>query len=115
MFLIHNHIRHPSSYHNHPNKLLLSTIVHQILWTKHNITILKVKAHIKILDNEIADQLANKGSTTTNPHTHIVHTILYWLNGIPTSKHHEEICNLQTHTNKYHREQEVRKVQIRIC
>jgi len=37
--LIGNHIWHPSSQHDHPGKLLMSTLVHQILWTKHNIII----------------------------------------------------------------------------
>ena len=43
MYLIHNHIRHPSSQHDHPDKWFISTIVNQIIRFTHKITILKVK------------------------------------------------------------------------
>jgi hypothetical protein len=106
-----NHICHPSSQHNHPDKLLISTIVLQILWTNHSIKTQKVRAHIRISSNEITNQLANEGTTRNKPiptpHIHIVHTIPYWLNGIPTSAQHEEIQNLQIYINKYHNKQEL--------
>ena len=37
IYLINNHIRHLSYQHNHPNKLLILAIVHQIVWSTHNI------------------------------------------------------------------------------
>ena len=90
-YLINNHIHHPSSQHNHPDKLLISTMVHQIPWIKHNITIQKARAHIKFLGNEFIYKLANEGTTcnkpTPTPHSQVAHTILYWLDGIPTSEH----------------------------
>ena len=111
IYLTNKHIHHPSSQHNHRDKPLISSIVHQILWTKHIITIQKVKAHIRILGNKIANQLANEGTTcnkpTPTPHIHIAHTIVCWLNRIPTSEHHVEIRNLQTYINKYHHKQEL--------
>ena len=54
---------------------------------------------------------SNEGFTCNKPiptpHIHIAHTIPYWLNGIPISKHHREIRNLQTYINKYRRKQEL--------
>ena len=59
-----------------------------MLWSKHNITIQRVRAHNGMLGNKIANQLANEGTTrnkpTSTPNTHIA-----------TSKHHREIHNLQ--------------------
>ena len=110
IYIINNHIRRLSSQHNHPHKLLISTIV-QLLQTKHNITIQKL-GHTEILGNEIAYQLPNVGTTCNKPiptsQIHIAHTIYYWLNGIPTSKDHGGICNLQTYLNKYHCKQSLR-------
>ena len=104
-----NHISHPSSQNNHPNKTFISVIVHQILWTKHNITIQII--HVEILSNAIANQLAHEGITynkpNPTPHIHIAHAITYWLKGIPTSKLHGEIHNLQTLVKKCHHDQEL--------
>ena len=37
IYLINNHIQHPTSQHHHPDKLLIAAIVHQIYWTPHMI------------------------------------------------------------------------------
>ena len=55
-------LKNPSSQHNHPNKLLITATVNHIIWSRHKITIHKVKAHTCITRNEIADQLANSGA-----------------------------------------------------
>lgn len=57
-----------TSVTSHPNtttpiNYLSQAIVHRILWTKHNITIQKIKAHVQISSNKIVNQLANKGTT----------------------------------------------------
>lgn len=76
--LIGNHIRHSSSQHNHPDKLLILIIVHQILWTKHNIIIPKVRPHIGVTCNVIAYQFTHEETTHNKltPHTHRTHHIL---------------------------------------
>ena len=78
IYLIHNHIRHPSSQHNHPNKLCIAAIVNHITWSTHKITIQKVKAHTCITCNEMADQLANSGALLDKPagtpRIHTAHT-----------------------------------------
>lgn len=111
IYLIHNYIHHPSSQHNHPHKILNSTIVHQILWTKHNITLPNDKANFGISSNKIIDELAIKGSIRNEhvptPHIHTTHTIPYWLNRIPIGEHQEEINNLQIHINKCHCQKEL--------
>lgn len=43
MYLINNHIRHPLSQHDHPDKLFISAIVNHIIQFTHIIRILKVK------------------------------------------------------------------------
>lgn len=45
------YICHPSSQHNHPEKLLITTIVAHNLNTIHNITIEKVQVHTNIFEN----------------------------------------------------------------
>ena len=71
---------HSSSHQYHPNKLLVASLVHLIIWSKHTIIIQKVRAHIGITGNEITNQLANDGTIldkpTTAPHTHIVHSTI---------------------------------------
>ena len=44
-YLINNHVRLPSSQHNHPDKLLIASIVQNITQFQHKITIQKVRAH----------------------------------------------------------------------
>ena len=91
--------------------VLILAIVHQILWTKYNIIVQKVKMHIRISGNEIAVQLAIEG-TTGNKLVHVAHTIHYWLNIIMTSERQGEICNLQTYINKGHNKHELRTTKI---
>ena len=54
--------------------------------------------HIKILGNEIANQLAKEGTTRNKPiptpRIHTTHIISCWLNGTLTCKHHIGIHNL---------------------
>lgn len=105
IYLIGNHIRHPPSQDNRTDKLLLSTLVHQILWTKHNI------AHIRITGNEIANQLANEGTARNKPDPapeHNMHT------PYPTSSMEsrpvstkERYANLQIDINESHWEHEL--------
>ena len=68
--LINNHIRHLTYQHNHPNKLLILDIVHQIVWSTHNITIHKVISHI----GRIIYWLGNQGTTCTKPTPHPTYT-----------------------------------------
>lgn len=102
--LIGNQIRHPSSQHNLTDKLLISSIVHQNSWTKHNITIPKVRPHIGITCNEIADQLTHEETTRNTPPTQYTPLTSYLTSS--TSQHKGNICNLQTYINKSHREQQ---------
>ena len=78
IYLIHNHIHHPTSQHHHPDKLLIATIVRQIFWTPCIVYIHKVPAHSSINGNEIVDTLANERTfidkPTTIPHIHIACT-----------------------------------------
>ena len=68
-------MQHPTSQHHHPDKLLIKAIIHQIYWTLHLIHIHKIRAHTGIVGNEIADTLANEGTTkekpTPTPHIHV--------------------------------------------
>lgn len=61
IYLLHNHIHHPTSQHHHPDKLLIADIIRQIYRTPHTIHIHKVRAHSSISGNEIADILAHEG------------------------------------------------------
>ena len=78
IYLINNHIQHPTSQHHHPDKLLKASIVHHIYWTPHTIHIHKVHEHSSITGNEIADTLANEGTliekSTNTPRIHTAHT-----------------------------------------
>jgi ribonuclease HI len=67
IYLINNHIHHPTSQHHHPDKLLIATIVRQIYWTPHKVHIHKVRAHTGITGNELVDELANEGTTKEKP------------------------------------------------
>ena len=100
IFLINNHIRHPTSQHHHPDKLLIAAIVRQIYWTPHIIHIHKVRAHTCIIGNEIADTLANKGThkekPSPTPQIRIAHPTPYWLVSCPTTTHNGAIRNLST-------------------
>ena len=79
IYLINNHLQHPTSQHHHPNKFLTATIIQKQIWTPHLIHIHKVRAHTGIMGNEIADTLANKGTfkdkPSPRPHIHIAHPI----------------------------------------
>ena len=118
IYLINNHIRHPSSQYNHPDKLLIVAIVNHITWSMHKITIQKIRAHIGIISNEIVDQLANDGALLNKPMNtpmiHMAHITPYWLNGVPTGTHTGAIRNLQTYINKEHKNQELRLIQSKI-
>lgn len=118
VYLIHNHIRHPSSQHNHPDKLLIAAIVNHITWSTHKIAIQKVRARICTIGNEIVDQLANNGALLDKPANipkiHTAHTTPYWLNGVPTCTHTGAKCNLQTYINKEHKDQELRWAQSKL-
>jgi hypothetical protein len=74
IYLIHNHMRHPSSQHNHPDKLLIAAIVNHITWSTHKITIQKVRAHTSIIGNEIVEQLANIGALRDKTRRHYPNT-----------------------------------------
>ena len=78
IYLVHNHIQHPSSQHKHPDKLLIAAIVNHITCTTHKITIQKVRAHTGITCNDIAYQLANSEALLDKPNNtpriHTVHT-----------------------------------------
>jgi len=115
IYLIHNHIWHPSSQHNDPYKLLIATIVNHITWTTHKITIQKVRAHTGITCNDIANQLANSGALLNKPDNtpmiHTTHTTPYWLNGVPTCSHTGAIRNLQNISLRNTQNQELRLAQ----
>ena len=110
IFLINNHIQHPTSQHHHPNNLLITKIVNQIYWTQHTIHIHKVCAHLGITGNEIANTLANEGTLkekpTTTPRMHTIHPTPYGLASYPTATHDKAIRNLHTFITKEHRNRE---------
>ena len=110
IYLINNHIQHPTSQHHHPDKLLIAAIIHQIYWTPHMIHIHKVRAHTGISGNEIADTLANEGTLkdkpNETPHIHIAHATPYWLSTSPTATHDGAIRNLHTFITKDHEARE---------
>ena len=75
IFLINNHIMHPSALYHHPNKLLIATILHPN-HTKHKISIHKVRAHTDIMGKK-QNRHPNKWRSTQRPppppppkHTH---------------------------------------------
>lgn len=45
IYLINNHIQHPTSQYHHPDKLWVAAIVYHIYWTPHKTHIHKVHAH----------------------------------------------------------------------
>ena len=106
IYLINNHIHNPTSQHHHPDKLLITAIVHQIYWTPHLIHIHKVRAHTDIRGNEIADTLANEGATkekpTNTPHIHIAHATPYWLASYPIATRDGAITNIHKFIIKEH-------------
>jgi ribonuclease HI len=106
IYLINNHIHHPTSQHHHPNKLLIATTVRQIYWTPHKVHIHKVRAHTGIAGNELADELANEGTTKEKPEAtpriHIAHSTPYWLASFPTTTQDRAIRNLRTFITKEH-------------
>ena len=111
IYLINNHIQHPTSQHHHPDKLLIAANVRQIYWTPHTIHIHKVRAHSCITGNEIADTLANEGTLmekpTNTPHIHIAHTTPYWLASCPTTTHDGAIRNLHSFITKERKNHEI--------
>ena len=110
IFLINNHIQHPTSQHHHPDKLLIASIIWQIHWTPYTIHIHKVRAHSGIIGNEIADTLANEGTlkakSSPTPHIHIAHQTPYWLASCPIATHDGAIRNLSTFITKEHETRE---------
>ena len=82
IYLINNHIRHPSSQQHHLDKLLIAAIVHEIYWTAHKISIHKVRAHTESPDmrkHTLANEGALKVKASSTPHIHITHTTPNWL------------------------------------
>jgi hypothetical protein len=106
IYLLMNHIQHPTSQHHHPDKILIAAIIHQIYLTPHFVHIHKVRAHTGIKGNEIADTLANertnKENFTPTPHIHIAHATPYWLTSCPTATGDGAIRNLHTFITKAH-------------
>ena len=106
IYLINNHIQHPTSQHHHPDKLLIAAIVRKIYWTPHKIHIHKVRAHTGITGNELADALANEGTNLEKPeqtpHIHIARPTPYWLASCPTGTHDGAIRNLRKFITKEH-------------
>ena len=115
IYLINNHIQHPTSQHHHPNKLLIAAIIHQIYWTPHLIYIHNVRAHTGITKNEIADTLANEGTLkekpTATPHIHLAHATPYWLASCTTATNDGAIKNLHTFVTKVHDNRKVKAAQ----
>lgn len=107
IYLINNHITHPSSQHHQLNKLLMLSIVNQIIWPKHKITIHKIRAHIGNTSIDTTNKLANNHVTIAQPNPtpniHIAHTTPYWLNKILRCGHKGEIVNLPPYINKKHK------------
>lgn len=99
IFLINNHIQHPTWQQHHPNKLLIASIVHKIYWTPHTIHIHKVHAHSCITRNEIVDTLANEGILKENQpqwQTHMASPIINMqkpllLKGLKIARHNKAI------------------------
>ena len=108
--IVNNHIRHPTSQHHHPDKLLIAVIVQHIYWTPYTIHLHKVRAHSGIIGNEIDDTLANKGTLkdkpNKTPHIHTTHPTPYWQASCPTATHDGAIRNLHTTIIKEHRTRE---------
>lgn len=79
--MINNHTRHPLSPHKHLDKLPVLAIVDQIIWSTYKIAFHKMRAHTSMIGNNIANQLANDGTTLAKPTTtlqiHIDHTTPY--------------------------------------
>ena len=106
IYLINNHIQHPTSQHHHPDKLVIAAIIHQIYWTPHLIHIHKVRAHTCITGNEKANTLANEGTLkeipSATPHMHLAHATPYWLANCPTATHDGAIRNIHKFILKAH-------------
>ena len=106
IYLINNHVQHPTSQHHHPDKLLIAAIIHPILWTPHLIHIHKVRAHTGIVGNEKADTLANEGTLKekpiATPHVHLAHASPYWLASYPIATHDGAIRNIHKFIIKAH-------------
>jgi hypothetical protein len=62
IYLLLNHINHPSSQNNHLNKLLNAHIINAIKYSSYNITIKKIRAYINIIGNDKANKLVMKGA-----------------------------------------------------
>ena len=115
IYLISNHIQHPTSQHHHPDKLLIAAIIHQINWTPHLIQIHKVWAHTCIIGNNTVDTLANEGALkekpNATPHKHIAHATPYWSASCPIATRDDAIRNMQTFVTKAHNHRQVRTTQ----
>ena len=60
-YLLHYYINHPSSQHNHLDKLLIVTIIFNSQHSTHKIMIQKVRAHNNIFGDDEANKLAKQG------------------------------------------------------
>lgn len=94
IYLLLNHIRHPSSQHNHLDELLIIHIRHAIKILTHKITIMTVCAHTYIKGNNKADKLAKQGALQPHiaviPFHHIGHTTPFRPAIPPTSTQHDD-------------------------
>ena len=108
LFILNNHIHHPSFQHNHLDKFLIAHILYHILQnTPHHITIQNLKAHNNIIENDEANKVAKGGSTwdptplSKTPSTSYDIEIPCWHAWKPTSTQHDgSICNIQRNTKQ---------------
>lgn len=83
VYLINNHMRHPSSQHHHLNKLFIMAIVNK-LGGLHTRLQYKMSELTPTSEERKYKPLVNVGTTPSSTlHIYITHTTLYWLNGIP--------------------------------
>ena len=62
VYLLLNHIRHPSSQNNHPNKLSSQTILMPSKPHATTLPLKKVRAHTNIRGNDEANKLTKQGA-----------------------------------------------------
>ena len=83
LYLLKNHITHPSLHNNHPDKTILTSMVEMLQNRTQLTTLHKFHAHVNTEGNEKADELAKLGRVkdhriAKHPYEHAHATPIYF-------------------------------------
>ena len=110
IYLLKNHIKHPTTHNSHPDKVTLASMVQMLLGRTQITTIHKVRAHANIDGNEQADKLAKRGrklehEDAEHPYEHAHPAPYYfqkdWWHSMDQTPDKGPICFLEKHIIKH--------------